>query len=60
MLNIGLRKDAKDGFPVGRVVDIGTGKKFVDDALHLVIAEDLSIGNSRMTGQTQGQLRVER
>ena len=59
MLNIALREDTKDRFPVRRVVHVGTGEQLVDDVLNLLVVEQLSIGDSSMAGQTHRQLGIE-
>ena len=42
-LNIRLWEDGKDRLAVGRIIDVRTGKEFVDNLLHLVVGEHLSI-----------------
>ena len=56
--DIGLRKDGKDGFAVGRVVDVGTGKELVDQLLHLIVGEDLAIGDGNALSEGEGNVFV--
>ena len=43
LFDIRLREDGKDRLAVGGIIDVGTGKEFVDDLLHLVVGEHLTI-----------------
>ena len=58
MFNITLRKDAKDGFAVRGIVDVGTGEKFVDNVFHLIIAEYLTIRNGGTLRKSESNSRV--
>ena len=59
MLNITLWKYAKYSFSVGSVVYVCTGKKIVDDALHFVVTQYLTIRNSSTLSKAQRQLRID-
>jgi C4-dicarboxylate-specific signal transduction histidine kinase len=55
MLNVRLRQDAKDGFSVRGIVDIGTTEEVIDQALHLVVGKNLTVGDGSTARQAQGQ-----
>ena len=55
MLDIRLREDAEDGATVRGVVDVGAGEELVGNAVHLLIAKELTIGNGSGTGQREGE-----
>ena len=58
--DICLREDGQDGFAVGRVVDVGTGKELVDKLFHLIVGEDLAIGDGDALSQREGDVFVYR
>ena len=59
MVDIGLRKDRKDRFAVGGVVDVGTGKEFVDKLIHLSVREDLAVRDGEALSQALSDFFVE-
>ena len=55
---VGLRQDGKNGMPVRCVVGVGAGKEFVDEALHFIVAEHLSVVDGSVSCHAQGQYGV--
>ena len=59
MVDIGLRKDRKDRFAVGGVVDVRTGKEFVDELIHLGVGKDLAVRDGEALSQALSDFFVE-
>ena len=59
MLYFLLTEDAEHRLPVGRIIDILAGKQIIHQALHLFIAQYLSLRNRCLASQTQSQRLID-
>ena len=54
VLDVGLPQNGEYLAAVGGVIEVGAGKEVVDDVLHLVVDEHLSVCHGWTSRQTQG------
>lgn len=55
VLYVLLAEDGQYLLSIGGVVDVPASEELVDDALHLVVVEHLSLWNGGVAGKTDGK-----